>query len=374
MALKVLVWTCSFEQRSAGQYVAYEAVRQGYDVRVVGSRERPDEMLPVLYEYKPDVVFSFCIRPNLVPYFKKIRATGAKLVLWYPDMTETSRDRMWRTLLNDVADMLVFSILETAQRYNHLAPYVVWMPQYFDQYSCLDSATQQLPRRLDPNKPIYNLVFIGSTDATRRNWLQLLQRMYGPVYFAIDTIGRGNEVREFRMAEAYAQSKIAINLQRVVFRNSGLYVTSNRIYNAMGGGAFFISHPVTRLDLVFQPGKHCVVHNDQLDDLCRLIDYYLEHEDEREAIAAEGQKQVLQYHTLEQRVREYWEIMQSLVDNTVPECVAFGEWSNEWHGQPFLASNLKREDRVIVTQCRCHNCDALVSSLITYCFKCGAKL
>lgn len=282
-------------------------------------------MLATLYEYKPDVVFCFAIRPNLRPYYEMIRRTGAKLVLWYPDMTESRRDRMWRTQLNNVADVLIFSVLETAQRYQHLAKTVLWMPQYFDRHFC--SVDGQLPKRLDPTKPIYDLCFIGSYDVLRGRWLDYLEERYKCLFYR-DGIRRGREIRGYHMAEAYAQSKVAINIQRELFCNDGPFVTSNRTYNAMGSGAFFINHHVNQLDLVFEEGRDCVMHNDTLGDLRRLIDYYLQHDAEREAIAAYGQNTVLRYHTLEQRTKEYFEVIRAVYENRAGEIApgAYGEW------------------------------------------------
>lgn len=374
--MKVLIWTVDFEKRSAGPYLFREAQRQGFDVQITGSRNNPEEMLPILHAYKPDVVFAFPIKPTLPPYYRKIRKTGAKLVLWYPDMTETTRDRMWRQFIAGEADMLLFSILETAQRYRKLAPYVLWTPQYFDHRSCIDSLTGQLPVRLDPNKPIYNLCFIGSVDAQRRQWLRVLEKLYAPVYFSLDGIKNKTEVREFRMAEAYAQSKIAIGVQRSLFTNVGDYVTSNRIYNAMGSGAFYLSHPVTRLDLAFQNGCHCVMHNDKLENACQLIDYYLQDDKARESIARKGRRQVLRYHTLEQRVKEYWQVMQALVAGTMPKQIAFGDWSDAWNGQPHMVSSPATpatpiSERVITRICACSAC---VASSIQWCPSCGRKM
>ena len=146
MRMKVLVWACGLGEHFAGPYFYAEAKRQGFDVELTGSRIHPREMLKALHTYKPDIVYCFAIRPNFVSYYKMIRDTGAKLILWYPDMTESSRDRMWCQTLNGVADALVFSILETAQRYQNFAPTVLWMPQYFDHIFC--SLNGQLPSDL----------------------------------------------------------------------------------------------------------------------------------------------------------------------------------------------------------------------------------
>lgn len=324
--MRVLVWACGFETRFAGPYIAAEAKRQGLEVRVCGSRENPRQMLPVLESYKPDLVLSCAIRPQLRGYYDIIRATGAKLALWYPDMTEARRDRMWRNYLDNATDVLIFSILETAQRYQELAPTVLWMPQYFDHRFCSD-ANGNLPKRLDPSKPIYDVCFIGSCDPLRDHWLDHLEQRYR-CFFHRDGIKNRHELRGYRMAEVYAQSKIAINIQRELFMNCGSFVTSNRMYNAMGSGAFYINHVVKDLDLVFTPGKHCVMHADTLNDLCWMIDEFLREERLREEIAYAGQQEVLKHHTLEQRVKEYWTVFQAVVDGkagSIPPG-AFGQW------------------------------------------------
>lgn len=326
--MKVLIWACGSGTRFAGPYVAAEAKRQGFEVQITGSRSKPQQMLIALQSYRPDVVLCFAVRPNLAPYYKMIRQTGAKLVLWYPDMTEVRRDRMWKNSLNGVADALVFSILETAQRYQKLAPVVLWMPQYFDHRFCMD-ADGNLPARLNPAKPMYDLCFIGSCDGTRTSWLNNLEKRYRCNFFR-DGILRRTEIRGYAMAEAYAQSRIAFNIQRRLFANAGVFVTSNRVYNAMGSGAFFINHAVKRLNLVF-PESLCIAHDDSLETLCRIIDYYLEHDDQREFVAKLGQQEILRYHTLEQRVREYWHVLQAVHENKIEDLPtgAFGKWVQE---------------------------------------------
>lgn len=330
MRMKVLVWACGFQKRFAGPYLYKEAKRQGFDVALTGSRAHPETMLPALESYKPDWVFCFALRPNFRRYYRRIRESGAKLLFWYPDMTEQTRDRMWRRRLANRADVLVFSILETAQRYRNLAPTVLWMPQYFDHRSCMRNGA--LPMRLDPSKKIYDLCFMGSTDRTRRKWLYELDRRY-KCRFVLDRIGRHGEIREWDMAEVYAQSRVAFNVQRSLFLNPGPFVVSNRTYNAMGSGAAFINHKVQNLDYMWKEGVHCAMHDDNFDDLVRKIDFYLEHDDVREEIAACGQRNVLRYHTLEQRVAEYWQVMGTIHRfNCLPRIISpdhagYGMWT-----------------------------------------------
>ena len=328
LAVKVLIWCCGFEKRFAGLYLYEEAKRQGLDVMATGSRANPEEMLSALRSYRPDWVFCFALRSNLREYYGKIRKSGAKLLFWYPDMTERTRDRMWRRALANQADVLVFSIMETAQRYRALAPTVLWMPQYFDHRFCTKNGS--LPVRLNSSKEIYDLCFIGSCDTHRRRWLDKLSQRY-KCRFALDGIRLRREVRGWDMAEAYAQSRIAINIQRAQFVNSGPFVTSNRAYNAMGSGAMLINHKVQEMHHVWTEGLHCVTYDDTFDDLVRKIDFYLKHDKPREEIAARGQRNVLRFHTLEQRVREYWRVMSSIGNGYMPKIIdsnhnGFGVW------------------------------------------------
>jgi spore maturation protein CgeB len=66
------------------------------------------------------------------------------------------------------------------------------------------------------------------------------------------------------------------------------------------------------------------MHNDTFDDLCRMIDYYLEHDTEREIIAQLGQNEVLTKHTLDKRVPLYYELMENF-GNKKPVMHYFGK-------------------------------------------------
>jgi len=310
--VKTLIWTVDMTSRSAGVFIYKEAKRLGYDVMVSGNRSNAKMFMQVFNQYKPNVVFSTAIHQSLLPAYKEIRAAGCKLVFWYPDMTERSRNNWWCTKFDHVADGLVFSIADTAQRYANLAKYVVWLPQYFDATTCAEP-TEKLPVRLSPSKPIFDLVFIGTVDGLRASWLDILNKHYTCNFRGMTSKQPG--VRGRAMAEAYAQAKISFGVQRSLFKTKARYVVSNRIYNAIGSGSFHISPQVTDLDLCYTQNVHCVMHNDTLADLRRLIDFYLEHAELREEIAREGQTHTLLHHSLQFRVVEYWSVLEAVCRN-----------------------------------------------------------
>lgn len=325
--MKVLIWCCGFEPRFAGQYIYAEAKRQGLDVEVTGSRNNPAEAVEACRKLKPDWVFCLSITPAMEPHYTEIKKTGAKLLLWYPDQTEQTRDSMWKNCFDNVADVLVFSILETAIRYKELAPVVLWMPQYFDQQFCMKDG--KLPERLNPDKEIYDVCFIGATDQRRKDQLSILQKSF-KCSFHLNGVKNRTEVRGWEMAEIYAQSKIAVNIQRGMFMNRGAFVTSNRVYNAMGSGCFFINQQIEQVERLFVMGVDCTMYDDSIEGLVNKITYYLKNKLLREVMAATGQELILKHHTLGQRVKEYWRVME-MIKNDAAFMLAhnfpgFGEW------------------------------------------------
>ena len=317
--MKVLIWCCGFEKQFAGPFVYEEARRQGLDVEIVGTRKDASQVMPAVEEYGPDWVLSFVVRPNHVRVsraaytgdventYHRIRATGARLAFWYPDQCESKRDAMIKRL-RGAADLFIFSIKHTAVQYADLAPRVVWVPQYFDAAQCAP-----LPPRLDPSKEQWDVIFLGSVDRRRRKWLERLGREYKVLSHVTRT---PSDIRGRAMAGAYAQSRVAVNIQREMFLNPGPFITSNRMYNAMGCGCFLLQHRMNELDLLFEDGRHCVTYNDTFDDMVTKIDRYLGDEKGREKIARAGQAEVLRSHTLEVRIPQYWKLMEDCDVNT----------------------------------------------------------
>lgn len=102
----------------------------------------------------------------------------------------------------------------------------------------------------------------------------------------------------------YGQSKIDLNITlRSIERGIPL-----RAFDIMGAGGFLLSNYQADLLEMFVPGEEFVYYEDK-EDLLRKVDYYLIHEDEREAIAKNGHDRVAAGHTFRHRVREMVEII-----------------------------------------------------------------
>jgi spore maturation protein CgeB len=64
-----------------------------------------------------------------------------------------------------------------------------------------------------------------------------------------------------------------------------------------------LSHKYTNIDVDFIDGVHLRTWTNE-NELASLIDYYLNHEEERKLIASNGEKLVKEYYTWEYRINK----------------------------------------------------------------------
>lgn len=90
--------------------------------------------------------------------------------------------------------------------------------------------------------------------------------------------------------EEIARCKIVLN-----FRGGGW--DTMRYWEVPAVGAFMISQkPQITIPNNFEEGKHVAWCSDSLDDLIDKIDYYLNHETERETMASQAREHLMKYH------------------------------------------------------------------------------
>lgn len=99
-----------------------------------------------------------------------------------------------------------------------------------------------------------------------------------------------------QVGEVYSQSKI-------VFNTSIAGDLTMRIFEGTAAGALVLTDAVQNgFGDLFQPGCEVVVYQDD-EDLVAKIQYYLEHPQEREAIAGAGKARTLAEHTYQRRAQ-----------------------------------------------------------------------
>jgi len=93
------------------------------------------------------------------------------------------------------------------------------------------------------------------------------------------------------------------NQAKIVFNKTFSGDLNFRVFEALSCGAFLITDRTENgLRDLFKDGEHLAMY-DNLKDLEDKIGYYLSHEDEREKIAACGQKEVHGKHTFYHRAK-----------------------------------------------------------------------
>ena len=117
---------------------------------------------------------------------------------------------------------------------------------------------------------------------------------------------RGSVDYHVDMPKVFHQSKINLNF---TIRNirSGIPL---RVWDVLGSGGFLLTNFQAELPMYFENGKD-LVYFESTDDMCRKAEYYLVHDDERNAIAMSGYEKVKKYHSYNLRIKEILEIVQN---------------------------------------------------------------
>ena len=142
------------------------------------------------------------------------------------------------------------------------------------------------------------IFFAGAQNhwfSPRQQFLDFLQRTYKH-----DFNWPRRTTRQMRLNNSIASAKIVVG-HNIRFP----HYWSNRIYEMTGRGGFFITPSVDGLEEEFEDGKHIICYEDKnFDDLKSKIDYYLEHDDEREKIRKAGFEHCKNNFTYKHRCQE----------------------------------------------------------------------
>jgi glycosyltransferase involved in cell wall biosynthesis len=135
-----------------------------------------------------------------------------------------------------------------------------------------------------------DVLFVGALDVPRRK--RLLRRLRAA---GVEVVALGSWSDRALWGDARTQllnrARIVLNLSRFPGQFSG-----HRLLVGMAGGALVVSEPIYRPD-PFVPSEHYV--SAAADEMPSVISYFLAHEQERLAIAAQGRRFVSEELTME---------------------------------------------------------------------------
>ena len=101
------------------------------------------------------------------------------------------------------------------------------------------------------------------------------------------------------MFQILHSSKITFNAHGDI---AGKYSVNMRMFEATGCGALLLTEESDYLTNFFEPGKEVITYTDQ-EDALNKIQYYLQHEDERQKVAKAGQKRTMEHYSYESLVK-----------------------------------------------------------------------
>ncbi len=173
-------------------------------------------------------------------------------------------------------------------------------------------------KRLEPQAKNAELAFIGSVGRDHQQRLALLEELCRkvPVSFwgaGADGLPPDSPLRGrvnpplwgYDMYQQLQRSKIALNIHIDMAEQ---YAANMRLYEATGVGTMLLTDWKTNLHEMFEIGKEVVAYR-SVEECVELVNYYLAHDGEREAIAKAGQQRTLSEHSYYHRMQELTEIL-----------------------------------------------------------------
>lgn len=178
---------------------------------------------------------------------------------------------------------------------------------------------------------LYDIGFVGNCGligSERRQLLELLEKN-----FKINSFERRYLPEE--IGAIYSQS-------RLVFNYSIKGDVNMRTFEALCGGRLLLTNAIPNgLEELFTDRQHLVIYRNS-EELIQLVRYYLEHPEEREAIAKAGQALVLAKHTYQQRAEQ---ILATIFGAGSPQLVAPARtWSatKRWKAYSQVLANMRQ--------------------------------
>jgi spore maturation protein CgeB len=170
--------------------------------------------------------------------------------------------------------------------------------------------------RLERSIPVSFVGNLFSCHAERILWLErLCERVPVQIWTAYtDGLSKTSPITRQRRGVAWGADMFSVLFKSRITLNSHVdvaeaYAGNLRLFEATGGGCLLITDWKKNLHEMFEPGKEIVAYR-TADECLELIEHYLEHDDEREAIARAGQQRTLRDHTYYGRMQELVGIVQ----------------------------------------------------------------
>ncbi len=254
--------------------------------------------------FRPDLILflQYNALQFLVDNGNELKATlksGGKIGFWYVDLAPEINENF---LLGKYIDILFLSnagqLKEYQKKWN--LKQVVFMPQ-----GCFLSNTFPTVKKYS-----YEIVFIGrrqSSDPRYKERNTLLDVF--KVKIGLKEFDKFLELNQ--IISVYQQSKIVLGTS---WRNDVELYSSDRIFNVLGAGGFYLCSYFPGIEKLFKNHLHLVWFKTAEEGI-RLASYYLNHNRKREKIAYRGYMLAKGKHTYEKRIKNITDIIKNKVND-----------------------------------------------------------
>ncbi len=306
-------WAEENELKTSSDWQWQFRIRRGvipWVSRIRGPRDQRwiyDILAAQIKHYNPDVILNQAIERISCSFLKELKPYYRLLVGKHAART-LSNTRDWNCY-----DIIISSFPPTVEHFRQSGVPIEFLRLGFEPHilKYLNKVEQKIP-----------VSFIGSlfsdVHSSRLRWLKdLCSKLDIKVWMPntedldIEPCISSSHVGQAwgkRMYETLHQSKITLNHHGDI----PPYANNQRLFEATGVGTLLITDWKVNLHDMFEPGKEVVAYRNQ-EDCAELIEYYLEHDEEREFIASAGQRRTLQEHTNYQRMQELVDIIHKYI-------------------------------------------------------------
>ncbi|MDO8885720.1 glycosyltransferase [Candidatus Oleimmundimicrobium sp.] len=275
-------------------FIKKQLKRSGNTITIL-SKNNIWDLKKVVDKVNPDVIlFSFLGNIDYKRLKDVLSATPAKKVMWTFDWMFLERRLPLFLKQGKLMDLVVTT--EDVVDWSH----------YGLNHTCIRQGVDKaLHKKVAFSKRYANdLVFVGNVyNKERVNFLRKVANKYQLKVYGNNCssdLENGGRVFNDDLCKVYSSCKIALgdNSQSV---NDGYW--SNRVYLALGCGAFFLTPYVKGLEEEFENYKHLVWYKTE-DEMFYLIDRFLKDEKKRKQIALNGYEFVHKNYSYEKRTKK----------------------------------------------------------------------
>lgn len=310
-----VIYVGDFKQPySTENYVAYGLRENGVEVKTIqeDSEMTSQMFLAFVKEFKPDFVL-FCKnrffgRGDLL--VEKLKEEGVLTVTWLFDLYfDLPKEMGVRRTVHDAA--FQSDVVFTSDGGHEEQFYELGINHYLLRQG-IHAPEAHYGNKIDAPE----ILFIGTNSYTARDeLLSALRKRYGDRFCHYGTHAHKPETRGEALNDLVTSAKIVVGDSV-----PSPYYWSNRIYEVLGRGGFLVHPKVKGLEKEFEYYKHFIPFDyGRHEQLFEIIDYYLDHDEDREKIRKAGHEYVKQNLTYTKRCQTLLREITGIIEQRKPK-------------------------------------------------------